>query len=158
MTYVIRPAVPADAGRIATLLRKQDRIECIAASGQPPEVGLPAAFSVLGHDIIFAETKNGDPILIAGTSPFPGPPGIGVIWMLATPLLERFPKSFIREGKAWIEKQHDKYPALCNWTWAENDLHVRFLRFMGFAFGKPVQVRGTTFLPFERHRQCATPL
>lgn len=150
MSYVIRAATRADAVTIAPLLREKDRIELETASGLSPGVVLPRAFDVPGHRAIFAETESGEPILIAGTSPTA--PNIGCIWMVATPLLEQFPKAFIAEGREWLEEQHKTYPMLWNRAWAGNLLHVRWLRFMGFKVLEAQEVQGKRFIGFARIR------
>lgn len=149
MSYIIRPATPADAKRIAPILREQDHIEVMAASGRTPEAAILPALSVPGAETIFAETVNGDPILIGGVLPWHS--NVGCIWMLATPLLERFAVATVKEARRKIAGWHTTYPVLGNMTWAENDLHLRFLRFMGFRLLRRVEVRGTTFIEFAKH-------
>ena len=147
--FLIRDAVMDDARRIAPLLREKDKREIEAASGNPPEVSLAQAFAAPGH-IVIAETTDRDPILLAGVAPTH--PRVAAVWMLGTPLLERYALPQIREGRRLIERWHETYPLLWNAAWEDNFLHVRWLRILGFHFIRRFPHRGNTFVEFARHR------
>lgn len=149
MNYVIRPAVMDDAQRIAPLLREKDVREIAAASGLTPEVSLFLAFVGPGERVI-AETPNGDPILIGGIKPTHA--NAAAIWMLATPLLEQYALPSVRMTRRWIDEWHKTYPLLWNRAWEDNDLHVRWLKALGFSFIRRMPVRGNTFIEFARLR------
>lgn len=138
-----------DALKIAPLLREKDHREIEAASGNTPEVSLAQAFAAPGERII-AETTGGEPILLAGVAPTH--PKVAAIWMLGTPLLEHYALPQIREGRRMIEKWHRTYPLLWNAAWQDNDLHVRWLKLLGFNFIRRFAHRGHTFVEFARHR------
>lgn len=143
-----------DARRIAPLLRNHDRIEIEAASGTTPEAAL--AFSMLAPgDTVFAETREGDPIMIAGVCR--SHPHAATIWMVGTPLLERYALQSVRVGLRLIERWHETFPVLWNMAWEDNDLHVRWLKLLGFTFLRRLDVRGNTFIEFARIKTCADP-
>ena len=150
--FVVRQATVDDAHKIAPMLREQDRREVLAASGYTPEVVLPTAFTIEGDkDIIFAETVDGDPILIAGVRETQ--PRIGAIWMVGTPLIEQYAFRYARHARRKVDKEwHAKWPCLWNMAWADNDLHVRWLEYMGFKFLRRVEHRGHSFIEFARHK------
>lgn len=148
--YIVRSATVGDALRIAPLLRKKDRREVQAASGKSPGAVLPLAFAAPKADVIYAATRDGDPILIAGVNPITA--NVGCIWMLGTPLLETYAFPLTREALKKVNEWHETFPLLCNTAWEENDLHIKWLKFMGFIFLGRVQRRGYTFIEFARHR------
>lgn len=151
--YIVRPATMDDAHRIAPLLREQDRVECLAASGLPPEVVIPRAFAAPKGIVNFVETPNGEPILIKGVRP--SAPNIGIIWMVGTPLLEQHAYRLAREAHRYMNEWHKKFPLMWNTAWVDNDLHVRWLKFMRFSFLRRYLHRGHTFIEFARHQPCA---
>lgn len=150
--YVVRQATLDDAIKIAPMLREQDRREVLAASGEMPEAVLPRSFGDIAADgdVIFAETTDGDPILIAGVRETQ--PRIGAIWMIGTPLLEDYAFRYARSARRKTNEWHKRWPLLWNMAWADNDLHVRWLQFMGFTLLRRVEHRGHTFIEFARHR------
>jgi hypothetical protein len=148
--YIVRDATMDDAHNIAPILRLQDRIEVLAASGQPPEVVLPRAFVAPKGNVIFAETLTGDPILIAGIRPTHT--HAAALWMVGTPLLEQFAFRYAREAHRAVKRWHKQYPILWNTAWADNDLHVRWLKFMRFTLLRRISVRGHTFIEFASYK------
>lgn len=149
-SYIVRAATVGDALRIAPILRKKDRLEVQAASGKSPGVVLPLAFAAPGADVIYATTRDGAPILIAGITPTA--PNVAAIWMLGTNLLEDYAFPFTREALRKVNEWHKTYPLLWNRAWEGNDLHVKWLRFMGFTFLRRFDLRGYPFIEFARHR------
>lgn len=146
---IVRPATKADARKIAPLLRRQDRREIKAASGRLPGASLALAFDLPGaRSIIFAETSDGDPILIAGVRETQ--PNVGAIWMLGTPLLEDYAFRFPRMAKRQVTEWHKQWPLLWNMAMEGNSLHMRWLQFMGFKFLRRLPHRGHTFIEFAR--------
>lgn len=148
--YIVRAATVGDALRIAPLLRKKDRREIQAASGKSPGAVLPLAFAAPGADVIYAETCDGEPILIAGVNPTA--PKVAAVWMVGTRLLEDYAFPFTRQALRKVYEWHKTYPLLWNQAWADNDLHVQWLTFMGFSFLRRVDRRGYPFIEFARLR------
>lgn len=148
--FIVRPATRDDARRIAPLLREQDVREIEAASGSTdPEASLLAAFDAPG-EIVFAEiASDREPILIAGVHPTR--PGAGAIWMLGTPLLQQYALPSVRESLRAIDRWHQTYPLLWNRALETNELHVRWLRLLGFSFIRRVECRGHNFIEIARH-------
>lgn len=148
--YIVRAATVGDALRIAPLLRKKDRREVQAASGKSPGAVLPLAFAAPSADILFAETREGAPIMIAGVHQTA--PNVAAIWLLGTKLLDDYAFPLTRVALKHIEEWHKTYPLLWNAAWEDNDLHVKWLTFMGFSFLRRFDRRGYTFIEFVRHR------
>lgn len=148
--YILRQATVGDALRIAPLLRKKDRREVKAATGKYPVAVLPLAFASPTADIIYAETREGRPIMLAGVHETA--PNVGCIWMLGTSLLDQYAFPLTRDALKKINEWHKTYHLLWNAAWADNDLHTKWLSFMGFSFLRRFNHSGNTFIEFARHR------
>lgn len=64
--------------------------------------------------------------------------GVGVPWMLASPLLSKVRKQFIRECREGLEEMSQGYKILRNVAWSKNDEHIRWLTWLGFQFNPAV--------------------
>lgn len=75
----------------------------------------------------------------------------GVIWMLCTPAVEKYPVLFCKEARAWLDSQTG-YQILHNIADPRNYLHMRLLKHLGFKrLGyKPAGPRSLTFVEFAR--------
>ena len=58
--------------------------------------------------------------------------GVGVPWMLASPLLTKVRKQFLRESKAALEEMSEGYTSLYNVAWSKNEVHINWLKWLGF--------------------------
>jgi len=67
--------------------------------------------------------------------------GVGIPWMLASQLLTKVRKQFLRESKEALEEMFDGYHTLRNVAWSKNREHIRWLRWLGFEF-KPAEPMG----------------
>lgn len=150
MRYVLRKATPQDALRIAPLLREKDKLEIEVVAGFTPAAALLSSLEAPG-EVLFAETVDDHrPILICGVAPTH--PQAAAIWMLGTPLLEQYALPSVRESLRWIKGWHQTYPLLWNRALESNDLHVRWLKLLGFSFLRRLDLRGNTFIEFARLR------
>ena len=70
-----------------------------------------------------------------------GGDGVGVPWMLASPLLTEVRKQFLRESKQALEEMFQGYRELRNVAWSKNREHIRWLKWLGFEF-KPAVPMG----------------
>ncbi len=67
--------------------------------------------------------------------------GVGIPWMLASPLLTKVRKQFLRESKEALEEMFQGYHTLRNVAWSKNTEHIRWLKWLGFEF-KPAVPMG----------------
>ena len=116
---------------LARDLRPSDRTE-VAAWGLEPRraLELSANASTEVYTVL-----SGDRVVMAfgvGPKPLDGEPAYG-IWMLSTPLLEDFPRQVAREARAWIDQFKRRYGTLWNIAHASNELHVRWIDWLGFS-------------------------
>ena len=78
----------------------------------------------------------------------------GDIWMLCTPEIHRYPITFAREAKRYVDSRTE--PLLWNIVDSRNEAHLRLLKFLGFKFLRKVKhgPNNITFIEFCRVRRC----
>ena len=78
----------------------------------------------------------------------------GDIWMLCTPEIHRYPITFAREAKRYVDSRTE--PLLWNIVDSRNEAHLRLLKFLGFKFLRKVKhgPNSITFIEFCRVRRC----
>ena len=129
--YVVEGLSRRHLEALARNLRPSDRAE-VAAWGLEPLTALErsARASTEVYTVL-----SGDRVVMAfglGPKPLDGEPAYG-IWMLSTPLLEDFPRQVAREARAWIDQFKRQYGTLWNIAHASNELHVRWIGWLGFS-------------------------
>ena len=146
MAYV-RLASREDAEYLAPRLRKEDVEEIRAGSGEDP---LPALLHSLevstpGYAII----NNSEEVVgMFGAGPLPVP-RLGFVWMLASPGLVDIQVPFLRQSRRWVEQMHkDVAPVLTNVVDARNEVHIKWLKWLGFTFLKRHEEFGVEKCPF----------
>jgi len=127
-----RLARPSDVPFMADRLRPEDTSEVYAAGGLSPLEALDAG---LRHtpSCLSAVNERDEPVAMAGVVPSPDPM-VGYIWMLATTEIEKHPISFLRLGIKEATIWQSQYPILTNCVDERNELHIKWLRWMGFTF------------------------
>lgn len=144
-----RRATEADARNLAAKLIGPDRIEVEAVTGIPAALVLP--YAVAGAHEAYAsgfEATPGEVELIWGADPVPGYPDVGVVWMLSSPAIYKYPQVFAKHVKDGWEMLHAKYPILTNFTYAENHGHHKVIKWLGGKFLRKVERFGAAGLPF----------
>ena len=78
----------------------------------------------------------------------------GVIWMLCTPDIQRYPITFAREAKRFVDSREE--PLLWNIVDCRNTVHLKLLRFLGFKFLRKLRhgPYNLEFIEFCRVRRC----
>ena len=78
----------------------------------------------------------------------------GDIWMLCTPDIHRYPITFAREAKRYVDSRTE--PLLWNIVDIRNTAHLRLLRFLGFKFLRKLEhgPNNVTFIEFCRVHGC----
>lgn len=149
MNY-LRLVAAGDLDYLCPRLRADDRNECRAATGLDPEAVLP-----LGVRISFpAQTMvapDGEPVGLCGVVPVNGE---GVVWMMATDRLPTLPMTFLRHCGQWVREVSAQYPRLYNVVDARNEVHIKWLRWLGFTIhpAAPYGPLGIPFHSFEMKR------
>ena len=77
----------------------------------------------------------------------------GDIWMLCTPDIHRYPITFAREAKRYVDSREE--PLLWNIVDSRNTAHLRLLKFLGFKFLRKLKhgPNNVTFIEFCRVRR-----
>jgi len=148
MRYRIVPATEDLLRAMAPRMREADRAEC-AAFGAGPEEALLESLRLSTWARV-AVTPSGSPIAAWGLVLLSALGGVGRPWMLSTALVKRYRKDFLRESRRQLVDLHQLCPVLRGVTDARYRGAVRWLGWLGFSFGPPVEIGGAPFLPFER--------
>ena len=148
-----RPATVADAVQVANNLRPEDLKEIEGMGHKSPAV----IFSVLASDVAVSFfSKEGEIAGVAGICP-DSRAGVGVIWMLCTPVVQKEPFTFVRQAKQWLADEQRNYRLLWNLADARNLYHHKLLRMLGFKALRSVPA-GPFNLPYlEIVKLCAYP-
>tara|TARA_B100001989_G_C24438229_1_gene412569 strand:+ start:81 stop:521 length:441 start_codon:yes stop_codon:yes gene_type:complete len=142
----IHPITYEAALEVATNLRSDDRREVVEGHGLNPMILLPLAAEE-GSAVYFT-VPDGKTAGLAGVGDG------GAIWMLCTPEIERYPITFAREAKRFVDSREE--PLLWNIVDCRNTVHLKLLKFLGFKFLRKV-THGPNHLPFIefcRVRRC----
>jgi hypothetical protein len=145
---IVRKTEEADIDFIAPRLRKADLIEMNSFHDEckdPADI-LKKGFYLSGDDCWTITTKDGTPVAIFGVTKVSH--FFGAVWMMGTNQIKDIHMDFIRHCRSWIPVLHEKYPLLGNVVYAKNDIHIKWLKFMGFRFIKKHKSLGNMDLPF----------
>ena len=127
MNYT-RPATVADALAVAANIRPEDRRE-IEGLGHSP-LALVWCVETSAHATAFYN-REGELAGIAGIGP-DDQPGVGQVWMICTPAVEKNPVTFVRQSRQWIETAGKDYSMLWNLMDSRNKLHHKLVKMLGF--------------------------
>lgn len=144
------------AQHLAQNLRDADRAEIQAASGQRPLDVLLSGFSI-SEPCRTIVAPDGEPLSMFGVVPIADRKGVGAVWLLASPRLVEFSRSFLRQSRAVVAELHRNYPVLFNYTDARNTVHHKWLRWCGFKFIKTHDHFGVERRPFIEFYRLAEP-
>lgn len=101
------------------------------------------AITILGDD--------GEPIGAFGVTDS-GIPNVGIVWLFGSDQMVRHKVSLMRTVPHYLGRFHEMFPALTNVVHADNEVHIRWLRSLGFKRLGTVQMgpRKSTFIEFGR--------
>ena len=138
----IHPLTKEAAYEVASNLLPEDRREVEEGHGHDPKVILPLTYDM--GDSVYFRVPNGELAGIAGVH------GEGQIWMLCTPAILKYPMTFAREAKRYVESRQEKL--LWNIVDKRNTVHIKLLRFLGFKFLRELKhgPNQLTFIEFCR--------
>ncbi len=142
MSKFLHPITMEAAVEVASNLRPDDFREVYEGHGSFPLLHIPqAAFS---GDTVYFKAPNGKTAGLVGVQKG------GAIWMLCTPVIHKYPLTFAREAKRYIESREEKL--LWNIVDKRNTAHLKLLKFLGFKFLRelPYGPNKLTFIEFCR--------
>ena len=142
MSKYIHPATLEAALHVASNLLPEDRSEVAEGHGHDPENAIVVGIN--NCDSVYFKVPNGE---IAGLA---GVYHDGQIWMLCTPAILKYPVTFAREAKRYVDSRQEKL--LWNIVDKRNIVHLKLLRFLGFKFLRELKhgPNQLTFIEFCR--------
>ena len=142
MSKYIHPLTKEAAYEVASNLLPEDRREVEEGHGHDPKVILPLTYDM--GDSVYFRVPNGELAGIAGVH------GEGQIWMLCTPAILKYPMTFAREAKRYVDSRQEKL--LWNIVDKRNIVHLKLLKFLGFKFLRELKhgPNQLTFIEFCR--------
>jgi len=152
----VRPAEPGDERLLAYRLRQEDQDECWALGVQPDKALIDSvAMSTSCFSII---RDDRDVIGMFGCSPSALQDdnlSIGNVWLLGSPGIQDIRYTFLRQSRHWADVLHEDYQVLWNWADARNQVHIKWLKWLGFRViqSAPVGVNGEEFHQFLRIKE-----
>ena len=142
MSKYIHPLTEEAAFEVASNLLPEDRREVEEGHGYDPTVILPSTYDM--GDSVYFRVPNGELAGIAGVH------DKGQIWMLCTPAILKYPVTFAREAKRYVDSRQEKLL----WIIVDkrNTVHLKLLRFLGFKFLREIEhgPNKLTFIEFCR--------
>ena len=142
MPNYIYPLTYEAAVEVASNLLPEDHREVEEGHGHDPNVILPSTYHI--GDSVYFKVPNGELAGIAGVHDG------GQIWMLCTPAIFKYPMTFAREAKRYVESRQEKL--LWNIADKRNIVHLKLLKFLGFKFLRELKhgPNQITFIEFCR--------
>ena len=137
MSNYIHPITLEAATEVASNLRSDDYREVTEGHGINPIAFLPL-IAQEGSAVYFT-VPDGKTAGLAGVGEG------GTIWMLCTPEIHRYPITFAREAKRYVDNRPEDL--LWNIVDCRNTVHLKLLKFLGFKFLRQVNW-GPYHLPF----------
>ena len=139
MSKYIHPLTKEVAIEAASNLLPEDRREVEEGHGHDPKLIIPLAYQ---GDSVYFRVPNGELAGIAGVEQD------GQIWMLCTPAILKYPITFAREAKRYVDSRQEKL--LWNVVDIRNTVHIKLLRFLGFKFLRELEYgpNKLTFMEF----------
>ena len=129
MSKYIHPITEEAALAVASNLLPDDYREVAEGHGHDPVEAIPQCSQI--GDTVYFNVPDGQLAGVAGVQPD------GRIWMLCTPAILKYPKTFAREAKRFVESRNEKL--LWNIVDKRNTVHIKLLRFLGFKFLREVK-------------------
>mgnify|MGYP001397837711 FL=1 len=143
MSKYIHPITEEAALAVASNLLPDDYREVAEGHGHDPVEAIPQCSQI--GDTVYFNVPDGQLAGVAGVQPD------GRIWMLCTPAILKYPKTFAREAKRFVESREEKL--LWNIVDKRNKVHLKLLKFLGFKFVRELKY-GPNNLSFIEFCRC----
>lgn len=140
---MLRPATLNDAVSLAPRLRAADKAELRACGHLDTEMVLIE--SIVLSDEAWAYEAGGKVLALMGVV---GEDTYGVPWLLGSDELFNHRKAIMQLPFEYVPRWVEKYGKLMNIVHTGNHRSVRWLKYIGFTLGEPVQFNGHFFYPF----------
>lgn len=137
---------------LAADIRAEDRIESLLWSRVNLKNALQNAHQTSKET--WTVLVDSAPACVFGVADMPGNPAIGVVWLRAANRISKCLLYVMKQSPLWLKTWHQQYPGgLVAYPMAENnDLHLRWLRAVGFRVRRTVHaIDHTPFLEMIHH-------
>lgn len=151
----VQPTLRRDVIAIESIgWRAEDEAECIAMSGKSCAENCYMALDTTESET-YTIMNEGYPVGMFGVVPVTAmnvPPGIGCIWLLASPALYEVKRDFVRQCPRWLDHLQRYYPTAINYVHVANKPALTWCKAMGFSFGvvHKAGVAGENFIQITR--------
>lgn len=149
----IKRAFPNHAYSVSSDLRDSDIHEIRAMTPLPIAEALSLAIRESRKAWIWV--VDGRVVCIFGVAPLSMVSGSGSPWMVATSDVYKHRVAFLRESKRWVRVMRSMFPLLWNYTAADNQAGIDWLRWLGFEVKEP-EPMGRFQEPFCRFQMEGT--
>jgi len=146
---IVRDAEIDDVFQLASNLREADIQEIWKSHHIKPRAALLGGFKE--SELCFTIERQEQPIAMLGVMPPQTLLGnSAIIWLLASPELEKVQRAFIKRSRYFIKGMLQRYSMLENWVDNENKKSIEWLKWCGFTLEspKPYGVEGKPFRYF----------
>ena len=99
-----------------------------------------------GDAWVLQDTDNGTVYAIGGIESH-------MVWMMCTKAVEENPVTFLRFIRRYYRETIGDYNMLWNYALTDNELHIRWLRWLGATFHDHIEVQGKDFVRFIFRRK-----
>jgi hypothetical protein len=162
----LRVASEEDVASVFDRLRLEDLREAEAATGlygpQLKDVfrrltqGTRAEHSQAESPVFCGGIEGGPPELLFGCDPVPYFPRVGQVWLVGTDTIKEHPREFHIRAVQTLAILTQQYDLLTNFADARNDVHIGWIKRLGFTFLRRVERFGAESRPFlEFAKPCA---
>lgn len=154
MNPYVRSATAEDVEFVAAHMRRQDADEAGALGFSPLHaLRMSRDNSIVSYTLT---EPDGTPGAVLGVTPGSFGPQWGAVWLLGTPSIEKFPMTFLRHSKGVLDALFERTgkEGLYNFTHEANEVHHKWLRWLGFRFLRKVSLPpfDETFIEFAKLR------
>lgn len=129
MLTTMHPFVPGDE---AVTFRSEDEDECLASGGAGCGASILHAHRSGAEISVSRSPRTGLPVAFFGMTEIDALQG--AVWMLATPEITQNARSVLHWTPSVLRGWHERRPLLFNYVDARNELHIRWLKRLGFVF------------------------
>lgn len=136
MEVKVREPTAGDVAYMAYFMRDEDAREAREVIGLPPREMLEESVKI--SEYVECAGFGGLPIVMWGVVTASMVPSAGLAWLIATPDVEQFPRKLLHYSRRYVTRVREGYGYLFNYVDERNELHLNWVRHMGFELGDPV--------------------
>ena len=145
MKYTIRKSQRQDCYTLSKSIRSADVQEIFASSGKNPIQVLLRAY-LCSYNYCYTILLDNKIVGMFGVSKLRD--AIGSPWLLGSNLLTKYPYSFQKKSKEYLENFMTDFKILFNYIDKRNTISIRWLKMLGFKFTNLITEYGYQQKPF----------